>query len=590
MKTGIRFRLFIVSLAMILVSLAAADAYLMRGTEKRVVDAIRTDLLVRATLVARDASAFTKPTTDIKAWDSLADDLGRAAEGRVTFVLADGTVIGDSEVDVAEVPHVESHGTRPEVVNALRTGQGDDMRLSATISQRMLYVAVPFQRDGAALGVARVARPLSAVDEATAQQRSLIFGSAAFALVFAVALSSIAAQRSSRAIRELIRAARRMTAGDLEVRTRPDGQDEVAELGRALDQLAASLKGTLQELRSERDLQVRIMEGMQEGVLVLDGNDRVVMMNQALRAMLLLGADSRGKPLIEVVRHAELEELIERAKAEKTIAPSEIDLPGIKPRRLLVHASALAGEGGGLLAVCVDVTDLRRLESLRRDFVANVSHELRTPVTAVLSAAETLTTSALSDKNAAIRFVGIINRNALRLQSLIDDLLELSRLESNQFRLKDEQVDLPSVVGIVLGLFREKAEQKGVKLAARIPKAFPTQRTDQRAVEQVLSNLVDNAIKYCPSGSSVTVSAAEEPGEIRLSVVDTGLGIDPKHLPRLFERFYRVDAGRSRDAGGTGLGLSIVKHLAEAMGGRVEVESTVGKGSTFSCWLPRADS
>ena len=590
MKTGIRFRLFIVSLAMILVSLAAADAYLMRGTEKRVVDAIRTDLLVRATLVARDASAFTKPTTDIKAWDSLADDLGRAAEGRVTFVLADGTVIGDSEVDVAEVPHVESHGTRPEVVNALRTGQGDDMRLSATISQRMLYVAVPFQRDGAALGVARVARPLSAVDEATAQQRSLIFGSAAFALVFAVALSSIAAQRSSRAIRELIRAARRMTAGDLEVRTRPDGQDEVAELGRALDQLAASLKGTLQELRSERDLQVRIMEGMQEGVLVLDGNDRVVMMNQALRAMLLLGADSRGKPPIEVVRHAELEELIERAKAEKTIAPSEIDLPGIKPRRLLVHASALAGEGGGLLAVCVDVTDLRRLESLRRDFVANVSHELRTPVTAVLSAAETLTTSALSDKNAAIRFVGIINRNALRLQSLIDDLLELSRLESNQFRLKDEQVDLPSVVGIVLGLFREKAEQKGVKLAARIPKAFPTQRTDQRAVEQVLSNLVDNAIKYCPSGSSVTVSAAEEPGEIRLSVVDTGLGIDPKHLPRLFERFYRVDAGRSRDAGGTGLGLSIVKHLAEAMGGRVEVESTVGKGSTFSCWLPRADS
>ena len=236
----------------------------------------------------------------------------------------------------------------------------------------------------------------------------------------------------------------------------------------------------------------------------------------------------------------------------------------------------------------VDVTDLRRLESLRRDFVANVSHELRTPVTAMRSAAETLRVSALydADISVAVRFVDMIERNGERLQSLIEDLLELSRLESKEFRLKKEEVDLAVVANIVLGLFRERAEKKGVRLAIAIEEGVSTLVTDQRALEQVVANLVDNAIKYCPAGASVTLAAKKVPGAVRVEVQDTGLGIDPKHLPRLFERFYRVDAGRSRDVGGTGLGLSIVKHLVEAMGGQVTVESEVGKGSSFALTLP----
>jgi two-component system phosphate regulon sensor histidine kinase PhoR len=409
------------------------------------------------------------------------------------------------------------------------------------------------------------------------------------ALGVSAALAVIAAGWMSRVVRSLTSAAQRMTHGDLDVRTGLERGDELAELGHALDQLAASLKGTLRELRSERDLQGRILEGMQEGVLVLDKNERVVMMNPSIRAMLLLGTDAKGKLLIEVVRHADLHELVDRARAGRTVALGEIDLPGIKPRRLLVHATGFAGEAGGLLAVFVDVTDLRRLESLRRDFVANVSHELRTPVTAVRSAAETLRESALADPDPAVpaRFVDIIVRNAERLQSLIEDLLELSRLESKEFRLRKERVELSVVASIIMGLFRERADKKGVKLKVELPGDLPALTTDQRALEQVVSNLVDNAVKYCPAGSSVTVSAEKTNGAVKVVVRDTGPGIDPKHVPRLFERFYRVDAGRSREIGGTGLGLSIVKHLVEAMGGQVTVDSAVGHGSVFSVTLPQ---
>jgi two-component system phosphate regulon sensor histidine kinase PhoR len=403
-----------------------------------------------------------------------------------------------------------------------------------------------------------------------------------------VAILFVASRGLASSAHELRVAAQRMAGGDFSGRTRFEGHDPLGEAGQALDLLAGNLESTLADLHRERAVQGQILEGMQEGVLVLDRDGRVVMMNPAFRAMLLLGTEAKGKLLMEVVRHADLHEIVNRALSRRTTALGEIDLPGIKPRRLLTHATAFAGEAGGLLAVFVDVTDLRRLESLRRDFVANVSHELRTPVTAMRSAAETLRVSALydADLSVAVRFVEMIERNGERLQSLIEDLLELSRLESKEFRLKKEDVDLSVVASIVVSLFRERAEKKGVKLGLALEEGLPRLLTDQRALEQVVANLVDNAIKYCPSGASVTIAGEAAPGAVKIVVRDTGHGIDPKHLPRLFERFYRVDAGRSRDVGGTGLGLSIVKHLVEAMGGQVTVESEVGKGSSFALTLP----
>lgn len=422
-------------------------------------------------------------------------------------------------------------------------------------------------------------------------------------------VSELAVRWFDETVRPLTDAARRMHEGDLTVRARVAREQDVGQLGAAFDQLAGSLSQTVGELRSERDLVSRILDGMQEGVLLLDKDGKVALMNPALREMLLLRPDLVGQPLLEVVRHAELKELLDRARTTRIPCSGEVELGGLKPRRLLVRGTSFTQLGargkrpnteddgphaGGMLAVFFDVTDIRRLESLRRDFVANVSHELRTPVTAILSAAETLEIALAKDPENAQRFLGIIERNAARLQRLIEDLLDLSRIESRELRLRPERFAFEPFATHLLGMFRERAEKRGISLKLEAAKALDID-ADRRALEQVLTNLVDNAVKYCPEGSTVVLRAerAESadgavggaPGA-RLRVEDDGGGIEERHLPRLFERFYRVDAGRSREMGGTGLGLSIVKHLVEAMGGSIDVESKVGKGTTFDVRIP----
>jgi two-component system phosphate regulon sensor histidine kinase PhoR len=586
-RLGVRGKLFLVSVALIAAAMAMADVYLTPQVAAHTAQVIRADLLVRARLVAREAAASPAPlSADEPRWDALAHALGTSADARVTIVRRDGVVLGDSDVPAAELPRLENHLSRPEVQQALSSGEGTAERFSTTVRRGMLYAAVGFQRDGATAGVARVAQPLREVERAEADVRGLIWGASALALGLALVLSNMVAKRMSAAVGALTDTARRMSEGDLSVRTRLVGHDELARLGHALDRLAGSLATTLGQLRAERDLQARILEAMQEGVVVVDRTGHIVLVNPALRAMLLLGADAVGKLLIETVRQAQLQDLIAGARESSGAAPVEIELPGLKPRRLLVHASQLSGDDEGLLFVFVDVTEVRRLESLRRDFVANASHELRTPIAAVRSATETLRAGALEDSAAAIRFVDIIDRNAQRLQSLLEDMLELSKLESNEFKLKRERVELGSVVPIVLALFRERAEKKDVRLVSNVPAGLAIDG-DARALEHVLSNLVDNAVKYCPRGTRVLVSAVAQGDRVDLVVADDGPGIPAEHLPRVFERFYRVDAGRSRELGGTGLGLSIVKHMVEAMRGRVSVESEVGKGSTFTVALRR---
>ncbi|HEX7671924.1 MAG TPA: ATP-binding protein, partial [Polyangiaceae bacterium] len=309
----------------------------------------------------------------------------------------------------------------------------------------------------------------------------------------------------------------------------------------------------------------------------------------ALREMLLLGTDVDGKSPLEVIRHGELVRLLDEADAKNEPASGEIDLGGLKPRRLHVQVVRIPGENGGLLAVFVDVTHLRRLEALRKDFVANASHELRTPVSAIHSAAETLETAITRDPGASRDFVAIIMRNSERLRNLVDDLLDLSRIESQDFEVHLEALDLEELGGAVMDLFQERASKKGIRLSAA-GTAGTTVLGDRRALEHVLTNLVDNAVKYCGPGSAISVFA-EPAGEqtLRVVVADDGPGIEKQHLPRLFERFYRVDPGRSRQIGGTGLGLSIVKHLVEAMGGRIDVDSEPGKGTRFGVTLAVAE-
>jgi two-component system, OmpR family, phosphate regulon sensor histidine kinase PhoR len=343
------------------------------------------------------------------------------------------------------------------------------------------------------------------------------------------------------------------------------------------------------ELTEERNRLRGIVEGMEEGVLLLDSGGHVALVNAALREMLLLGADAVGKTQLEAIRHADLKEIVDQARDEGEAVTGEIEVEGLKPRRLLVRAARLPGDIGQVFAVFIDVTEVRKLESLRRDFVANVSHELRTPVTAIRSAAETLQGGIPGDPRVLDQFIGIMARNAERLHGLVEDLLDLSRIESQKLKLVPEPLDVRAVFAQVLSLFKERADKKQVELVNAAPASLPRLFADRRALEHVLTNLVDNAVKYVGERSKVVLRAEVSGEELLLKVEDTGPGIEERHLPRLFERFYRVDAGRSRELGGTGLGLSIVKHLSEAMGGAVAVDSKPGVGTTFIVSLKKAE-
>jgi two-component system, OmpR family, phosphate regulon sensor histidine kinase PhoR len=585
---GHRSKLFLLSVGLIAIAVVAADVYITPAIDSLLTDRIRDNLAVRLELIEREASQMQAPLDDIPAWNALADDLGQRAKARVTLIRGDGVVVGESGVEPSAVPAMENHANRPEVVDALAHGQGQSGRYSTTLKDRRLYVAVPFRRNGAVAGVARISLPLTDVDHATAQFRSLLGLGALFAIGAAVVMSFIAASWASQGVRALTTTAQGMAQGDLSLRTHATARDEVGQLGVALDRLAESLSHSLEQVRAERDLVEGILDGMHEGLLLLDRDGRIAMVNPALREMLLWGPDVKGKAPLEVVRQSELQELINQATKSVNSASSEIEFPGIKPRRLFVHASRLSRAPWGLLLVFVDVTDLRHLESVRRDFVSNASHELRTPVTAIRGAAETLRVAMGRDPNAAAKFLDIIERSSERLARLTEDLLDLARLESRTYNLNPVSLDLHNSADASISMFREAAARRHIQLRSSLPKDLPLIRADRRAVEQVLGNLIDNAIKYCQEGAEVKVLASPNGATVSVAVQDNGPGIEARHLPRLFERFYRVDAGRSRELGGTGLGLSIVKHLVEAMDGDIGVESTPGKGTTFQVHLPRA--
>ena len=344
----------------------------------------------------------------------------------------------------------------------------------------------------------------------------------------------------------------------------------------------------MERLQGDRDLFESILDGMGEGVLVLDADERVVLANQALRTMARLGDEIRGLPLLEAIRSAALKEAFDTARDQHEPVVREIELGRPMPRKLLARVSRLSPAGAtgeGMIAVFHDVTDLRRLETIRTDFVANVSHELRTPVTAISTAAETLLGGALADREEAAEFVGVIDRHSTRLRQLVDDLLDLAKLEAKSFRLLLGDLPLRPVLEHAIGLMEDNARRRRMTLTLAPGGEGQRARIDRRALEQVVTNLLDNAIKYAGEGAHVTVSVERRGERVEIAVADDGVGISPAHLGRVFERFYRVDPGRSREVGGTGLGLSIVKHLVELMGGTVDVESEPGKGARFTLRL-----
>lgn len=585
-RLRIRSKLFLTLVSLITLSVLVAYFSARSGIERDARERITEDLIVRAHLVAHAAERAGHALNDFESWDALADELGSNAAARVTIVAKDGAVLGDSDLPTGEIARADNHGSRPEIVQAMGQEVGKSQRYSATVDGELVYVALPLTREGKVVGVARVAMALTQINTALSSLREALIISAALALAVAFVVTTLAVQLVSRTALSLTDSASRMAAGDLHVRIRPHGHDEFADLGRALNQLAKNLSSTLGALREESHRMSGILANMDEGVLFLDENGRVALINPKLREMLVLQGRQEGNTLLEAIRHTELLELLGRADVDNPVE-GEIEVTGLRPSKLMVRATKLEGAHRGVLAVFVDVTETRRLENIRREFVANVSHELRTPVTSIRSAGESLS-AALNQPEMAQKFVDIIDRNGERLQVLVEDLLELSRIESRQYSPTLEPLDVGPFLVQMLGLFSERAQRVNVKLTTEFAPGVPLVHADRRALEHVVTNLVDNAIKYAGTGKQVVVSVRGSETRVHIRVSDNGPGIPENHLPRIFERFYRIDAGRSRELGGTGLGLSIVKNLTESMDGSVRVQSQEGVGTTFEVSLPRA--
>ncbi len=578
MRVGIRGKLLALSAAVILTGLAGARWYVSSALERDVDRREHAEMAVRADVTA--AGLTQSGAFDGDAAERYVRAQSVANRARVTLIAPGGRVVADSSVARDRLAVLENHATRPEVRDALRNGTGLSQRSSATVGEPLTYVARRVAGPGGAW-VLRLAVSPQRFEAAHSAIHGLLLWGGLLGLAAALLLSSLASEVLSRPLRALTASARAMR-GDLTVRTRLHATDEIGDLAAALDELADGLSASLRSLEQERDRLGAILEAMAEGVLVTDAGGRIILANRALREMFLVDRDVIGRAPIDAIRDAELHELIVQATRERGAVSREVHVGGMRPRQVSVYAAPVEDSGAGVVAVFSDVTDLRHLERVRRDFVANVSHELRTPVAAVRGAVETLEAGALAHPDEAREFVSIIERHARRLHDIVEDLLELSRIEARQLDLSVEPVAVRDAVEHTIELFRRTAEKKGVKLATSIDDDVPRVLADRRALDHVLSNLVDNAIKYSHEGASVTVSArATGHGAVELSVQDTGLGIAAKHLSRIFERFYRVDAGRSRQLGGTGLGLAIVKHLVEALGGTVRVESTLGQGTEF---------
>ncbi len=582
------WQIFPAFLLMILLSLGAAGIYFSSVLQKFYLQETVGNLSARSILL-EDAIEPLLVREDFTAIQNLVTRLGRETETRITVVDTEGRVLGDSDEDPSRM---DNHGGRPEISVALDGGIGHAVRYSHTLNRNMVYVAVPIRHEGVLVGSVRTSYSARSIDETLSGVRSrLAFGGLGVALLAALISLSIS-RRISRPLVKMKDGAERFAQGELDRRLPVEGTEEVAGLAEALNQMAAQLDERIQTVLRQRNEQEAVLRSMVEGVLAVDADERILRINSA--AGELLGVDPRnaeGRMIHEVARKADLQRFVARALAGNRPVEGDVVLRGEKGELYLqAHGSRLLdsqGESIGALVVLNDVTRLRRLENVRRDFVANVSHELKTPITAIRGFVETLLDGAIDSKEDARRFLEIIIRQSERLQSIIEDLLSLSRIEqeSEKGGIELQQGPVRAVLLSAIQACEPTAQQKSVSLQLVCDESLRS-RLNAPLLEQAVVNLIDNAVKYSLENSQVLVQALSQDGQVVIEVRDQGRGIAREHLPRVFERFYRVDKARSRKQGGTGLGLAIVKHIAQAHGGRVTVESVPGTGSIFRLHLP----
>lgn len=599
MHLPIRWKVTLNTLLAVTVGLAVAGWLSLQSIERLELTRL-TEALAAQTGLATHA---LEPLLQSADWppdklQKLARDLSRHAHARVTVIGSDGVVLADSETSDDAVAQMDNHGTRPEVAQALTTGRGTDIRVSQTTGKRMLYFALSVAAsNGAAIGVVRLALPLTTLEARIHDLQAILGIALAVAFGVSVALSGLLARGLTRPLSDMAAVARQLAAGFLGKRIHTTSRDEVGVLGHTLNQMAERLESMLHEVSEDRAQLLAVLTAMVEGVMVLDCRGRVLQINPALERMFMIwGKHVKGKVHSEVVRHHELNDLVKRVLDTRQNQNGEITTPGGHIFR--IEASVAGGRRENeACAVLVfhDITALRRLEKIRKDFVANVSHELRTPLTSIQGYVEALLDGAKDNPEETSRFLEIILKQSNRLNLILQDLLQLSQIESGEISFKREPVQLKAVVERTLALIKPMADKKGHSITVMLTENLPPVLGDEERLVQVLTNLLDNAIKYTPDQGSIHVEArpfavqapdGTDQTKVELSVSDNGPGIPEADRPRVFERFYRVDKARSRELGGTGLGLAIVKHIVEGFGGQIWAEENRPSGSRFVVRLP----
>jgi two-component system, OmpR family, phosphate regulon sensor histidine kinase PhoR len=563
-------RLVVGTLLVLILAMAvlvwAAERSLRRDLEGEVARALESEAgLIREAL-----------PTDSLAWGNVVHRLSRQNNHRITLVDSSGRVRADSDFPPGPLPPIENHAGRPEVRAALQGTRGVASRRSETVGRQMLYVAVP-----GGPGVVRVAANLSQVDEVVLRAQRAVLGAALLALAVGAIFAFFSGRSIAQPLTAITAAARAIAAGS-PPRFPRSGVPDIDALVQALRQMHRQLADRFDELRREQAESAALVEAMIEGVIATDARGRIVTANPAARRILGYEPAEPLPDLAELFRVKAAREVVDAVLAGRPVQDRELEMDD---RAFLVNARPLPA-GGGVLVIH-DLTDMRRLEAVRRDFVANVSHELKTPLTSISGYAETLMTDR-PDPETASRFLGRILANARRMQELVDDLLDLSRIEAGRWQPVRTSLDLDTVAREAWAALAARSEVQSASFLIELAPDARAVCADLDALRQILTNLFDNSLRYIPKGGRVACVSRREGEGITVMVRDNGSGIAEEHLPRIFERFYRADSARSREEGGTGLGLAIVKHLVEAHGGRVSAESERRTGTTVTCWFPDA--
>ncbi len=564
---------------LILVSMGILGAYLGNFVRNSQIDNMRFHLEEEAKITAEATLPFFH---EGGGQDIFAKDLGQQIDARITIIAPDGTVLGDSQENPSTM---ENHANRPEVIDTLSSGLGTSIRYSTTLSQQMMYVAVPISDQGRILGIARAALPLTAVEKAVGQVTTTIILATIIIMVLAMLAAGLIAQATTKPIRELTRAAKRIADGQLGQKATIATRDEVGQLARAFNEMSLNLNKTVDTITTEKNKLASVLANMADGVIMTDFEGKVLLTNEAAEKFFdFKGQSVIGKSLIEVVHDHEVDTLSKQClKAGKEQATQ---FESITTRHFLraIAIPIIDSKPNMILLLFQDLTELKNIQTMRRELVGNVSHELRTPIAGIKAMVDTLNDGAIDDKKAAKDFLNRIESEVDRLTQIVSELTELSRIETGIAELRMEPVNLNLLIEDILIKMSPLAEREQVTLSSELKAKLPIMNIDKDRMRQTIINLVHNAIKFNRPGGSVTVTTKSNENSAVVSIADTGVGIAKEDLPHVFERFYKAD--RARSSGGSGLGLAIAKHTIQAHGGAIWAQSEEGKGSTFSFSLP----